>query len=140
MNNWTEVDKNGFIMSGFVQTDNALIREIIHMTNIQCAAMYGIILSHRNTETDKCFPSYALLANETNQSIATVKRQTSQLYEKGFIVINSGKQGIANTYYFPREKFYKGSDESGMAKRRKNAMSLEVDKQIKKKKKLINKS
>ncbi|WP_069999430.1 helix-turn-helix domain-containing protein [Cellulosilyticum sp. I15G10I2] len=132
---WEVVDKSKFVMTGFLQFNNPLIREIIYKTNMQVAMMYCVLLSHRNTENNQCYPSLGVLASETNQIKRTVQRQIDELYDNGYIIINSGRHGIANNYYFPKEKFYDNCIESQQANRRKNVLSDRVNKKLKKKEK-----
>ena len=105
------------VVTGFVSTSNLVIREIAHNVNLQAVAVYLVILSHRKTVTGKCFPSMGLLGEELNISVAGVKRYVKALADAGYLIIDSGKQGISNTYYFPYEPFYKG--EGNLASRRK---------------------
>lgn len=69
-------------------------------------AVYMTLLKHRNTTTNRCFPSIETIAKETVSGIRTVKRVIDELEEKGYLKINSGMRGIANNYYFPKEWFY----------------------------------
>lgn len=92
----------------FTKIDNGIMIDIIKNCGANSLTIYMIILSHRNSKTNKCFPSLDLIAKETNTSRSTVQRAIKKLYEKGFLIIDSGKQGISNSYYFPREIFYNG--------------------------------
>lgn len=106
---WETVNKEGFFLSSFEMMDNFLIRQIIHEYDLQTAMCYLIILSHRNKQTDKCFPSINVIAKECGVSERSVKGYLKKLYEGGFLIIDSGRQGVSNEYYFPKEKFYNGS-------------------------------
>ena len=81
--------------------------------------LYLIILSHRNVKSDQCFPSISLLAREMNLSDRNIQRMINELCRLGVLIVNSGKQGIANNYYFPREDFFKGDASVAMAYKRK---------------------
>ena len=103
---WEETDKSDFILSGFVKMDNTLIREIINSTDPQTAMLYLLILSHRNKQTTKCYPSISLLAREMCVADRTVSRMIKKLVEKKFLIVNSGRQGVSSDYFFPKEKDY----------------------------------
>lgn len=105
---WEEMDKTNFILNGFTKCDNLLIRKIINSTDPQTAMLYILLLSHRNAQTNKCFPSISLLANEMGLGVRTISRMITKLTEKGFIIIDSGRQGVNSDYYFPMEVFYNG--------------------------------
>lgn len=113
--------------TGFVKVNNSIMMDILAKTDPECLAIYVVILSHRNWSTNKCFPSRSKIAEETNVSEATVKRKIQKLYETGFLIINSGTNGVANNYYFPREDFFeewKSKDiDQCMAKRKKKAIT-----------------
>lgn len=104
---WENVNDSGFILTGFVKADNAILREITIRTNPQTALLYLILLSHRNTETNQCYPSKSLLAREMGLSERTIGNMLTDLYEIGAVDINSGRKGYSNCYYFPAEDFYK---------------------------------
>ena len=106
--NWEQASKKNMVMVGTVHPSNEVIRRICYECDTSCMALYIMLLSHRNTESNKCFPSMALLARELNTSSSSVKRWLKKLADKGFIIINSGERGISNTYFFPLESFYKG--------------------------------
>lgn len=103
---WEEVDKTNFMTNGFTKTDNLLIREIINKTDPQTAMLYILILSHRNRVTNKCFPSISLLAREMGLGDRTISRMIKRLSDEGFLIINSGRQGISSDYFFPQESDY----------------------------------
>lgn len=105
---WEQVPKRNMVLVGNVRASNEVIRKICYECDSSCLALYIMLLSHRNTVTNKCYPSMALLAKELNTSSSTIKRRLKKLSDKGFIIINSGEKGIANTYFFPREDFYSG--------------------------------
>lgn len=103
---WEEVDKTNFMLNGFTKADNLLIREIINKADPQTAMLYILILSHRNRVTNKCFPSISLLAREMGMADRTISRMINKLIEDGFLIVNSGRQGISSDYFFPRESDY----------------------------------
>lgn len=69
-------------------------------------AVYFIIQSHRNTETNECFPSVQTIANECSFSKSTVEKAITALVNADYLSVNSGRQGVNNNYYFPLEDFY----------------------------------
>lgn len=69
-------------------------------------AVYMILLKHRNSTNNKCFPSIETIANKIMASNKTVKRALDELEKAGYIKIDSGMRGISNNYYFPKEWFY----------------------------------
>lgn len=95
------------VLTNWVKADNQLIRQIIAKTNAQTAMFYLIILSHRNVKNNQCFPSVSLLAKEMNLSDRTIQRMINELCALDVLMVNSGKQGVANNYYFPKEDFFK---------------------------------
>ena len=113
------IDQSGMVLSGWIKAGNQLIRHIISESNPQTAMLYLIILSHRNVKSDQCFPSISLLASEMNLSDRTIQRMINELCALDVLIVNSGKQGIANNYYFPREDFFKEDTSVAMAYKRK---------------------
>lgn len=109
------------VLTNWVKADNELIRYIIFETDAQTCMLYIIILSHRNTQSNQCYPSIKLLAKEMDVSPRTIQRMINRLHEIGVLKINSGKMGVANNYYFPEEVFYKEDPTSAMARKRKTA-------------------
>lgn len=103
---WSEVDKKGMQLTGFVMVQNALKIKIARDTSPQAAFLYITILSHKNATTHQAHPSIDLLAREMGVSKRTVSVLIKDLYDAGYIQINSGKQKIANNYYFPYEEDY----------------------------------
>lgn len=105
---WEELDKEGMILNGFVKANNTIVREIINKCDIQASMVYIIILSHRHDGTNKCFPSLELIARECGLSVRTITNTIKKLVEWGYIIVDSGRQGVSNNYYFPMEQFYNG--------------------------------
>ena len=95
------------VLIGWIKANNWLIRHIISESNPQTAMLYLIILSHRNTNSGQCFPSISLLAKEMNLSDRNIQRMINELCDLDVLIVNSGKQGVANNYYFPKEDFFK---------------------------------
>ena len=106
-NSWKDIDTTGMVLTNWIKVDNQLIRQIIAGTNAQTAMLYLIILSHRNVKSDQCFTSISLLAKEMNLSDRTIQRMINELCDLDVLIVNSGKQGVANNYYFPKEAFFK---------------------------------
>lgn len=69
-------------------------------------AVYMVLLKHRNSTNNKCFPSIETITNKIVASDKTVKRALDELEKAGYIKIDSGMRGISNNYYFPKEWFY----------------------------------
>ena len=118
---WKRKNKSGMVLTNWVKADNELIRYIISETDAQTCMLYIIILSHRYTKNNQCYPSISLLAKEMDVSGRTIQRMINRLHEIGVLKINSGKMGVANNYYFPEEEFYKEDPTSAMAHKRKTA-------------------
>lgn len=116
--NWDAYKKSGMVLSGYVQCNNEVIRRIIYETDPQTSMLYLLILSHRNTKTGACFPSYKLLSKEMTLSPRTIQRMVSSLFDIGALSVNSGTIGISNRYYFPMESFYEENAETSMAKKK----------------------
>ena len=106
------------VLTNWIKADNQLIRQIIAETNAQTAMLYLIILSHRNVKSDQCFPSISLLAREMNLSDRSIQRMINDLCALDVLIVNSGKQGVANNYYFPKEDFFKEDASIAMAYKR----------------------
>lgn len=88
-------------------------------------AVYMVLLKHRNSTNNKCFPSIETIANKIVASDKTVKRALDELEKAGYIKIDSGMRGISNNYYFPKEWFYdlfKKDYKQIKANRRRNVM------------------
>ena len=88
-------------------------------------AVYMVLLKHRNSTNNKCFPSIEIIANKIVASDKTVKRALDELEKAGYIKIDSGMRGISNNYYFPKEWFYdsfKKDYKQIKANRRRNVM------------------
>lgn len=95
-------------------------------------AVYMVLLKHRNSTNNKCFPSIETIANKIVASDKTVKRALDELEKAGYIKIDSGMRGISNNYYFPKEWFYDlfGKDYKQIkANRRRNV--IKSDRRIK---------
>ena len=87
--------------------------------------VYLALLKHRNTKTNRCFPSQETIAKEANMNIKTVKSCIDKLEQNGYLIINSGYKGTSSNYYFPKEYFYdwfKDDYKQKRAKRRKNPL------------------
>lgn len=115
---WDSTDKSGMVLNGWIKADNQLTRHIISESNPQTAMLYLIILSHRNTKNGQCFPSISLLAKEMNLSDRNIQRMINELCDLDVLIVNSGKQGVANNYYFPKEDFFKDDADVAMAYKR----------------------
>ena len=64
------------VLTNWVKADNELIRYIISETDAQTCMLYIIILSHRNTQSNQCYPSISLLAKEMLHYAVYLKRKT----------------------------------------------------------------
>ena len=93
----------------FVKTTDVAF-EILSKFGGNVMGVYLVILKHRNRVTNKCFPSIATISAESNIGDKTVKKIIGQLYDNGYLNINSGTRGTANNYYFPKESFYDDFD------------------------------
>lgn len=80
--------------------------DILKELNGNCMGVYLTLLSHRNMRNNKCFPSIKRLNEKTGLSEKTIKRILTELYNAGYIIINSGYKGTNSNYYFPKEWFY----------------------------------
>jgi len=106
---WDLTDKTGMVLSGFVKIDNLTIRKILSdfgTFSITVAMLYILLLSHRNTQTNKCYPTMDVLASELNKNRTTVYRCLKVLEEQGYIHVITGNSKAANEYYFPQEDFF----------------------------------
>lgn len=90
----------------FTQVNDNLAFDIIKTCGGIEFSVYYVVLSHRNRLTGKCFPSIECIMAETGYSRSKVKRAIDKLHENEFLIIDSGRQGISNSYFFPKEDFY----------------------------------
>lgn len=103
--NWEKQNKN-IDFGKFTQLDNKILTLIACEGGVKCLSLYTILLMHRNSQTDSCFPSLALLAKELNTSKSNIQFIIDKLEELGFIEIVKGSRTQSNKYYFPLEDFY----------------------------------
>lgn len=106
---WNNINKEGFILTKFVMLENQILRLVLLEAGVSPLILYILLLSHRNTTTNECFPSLALLSKESGLSRTTILRNLKILQDKNFIQIikRSGKYNFTlNFYYFPLEDFY----------------------------------
>lgn len=94
--------------NSFVKMNKVIMKSLIEKCGANGLMVYSILLSHRNTVTNKCFPSVENIMEQCKTSKSTVERIIKKLYEEGFIIIDSGRQGVSNSYFFPLEDFYRG--------------------------------
>lgn len=120
---WSEVEKKGMQLHGFTIVQNELKTKIARDTSPQAAFLYITLLSHKNSKTKKTFPSIDVLSRELGVSPRTISNLLSDLYNAGYIEINSGKTKVANNYFFPHEEDYDEQmvDRFGYPYRRKTA-------------------
>ena len=123
---WDKVDKDGMMLSGFVQANNTIIRKITHTSSAQAALLYIMILSHKNINDNFSFPSIEILAKEMDMSKSSINRMLNELYENEFLEIDSGKMGYSSKYYFPQEKFYQQNE--NLYKRKKGGFKKQKQK------------
>lgn len=103
---WEEIDKTGWQQRGYGRSGNEVSRMILYELGPTAFAVYFIIQSHRNTETNECFPSVQTIANECSFSKSTVEKAITALVNADYLSVNSVRQGVNNNYYFPLEDFY----------------------------------
>lgn len=116
-----EVDTKGFVLSGYVQSTNYIRARILNELSPTDYAVYITILAHRNTDEITAFPSVSLIARESGPGKRTVENAITRLVDKDYLLINSGRPGISNNYYFPLELFHEGHEkdmEVQMARRK----------------------
>ena len=71
-------------------------------------ATYMSLLIFKDEETNECKVTYKELSKFMGGiSERSIKRYVKDLVDKDFIVLNSGKQGNSNSYYFPKEVYFK---------------------------------
>lgn len=98
--------------NSFVKVYLNVMDEILEKTKDPVSlAVYIAILRHRNTTTNKCFPSINRIAEIVGVSPSTIKRKIQKLYETEFLIINTGTKNVANNYYFPKENFFEDWNE-----------------------------
>lgn len=115
--NWENLDKNGMVLTGFSISNNEVQRRIMNQYDMQCAMLYVVLVSHRNSQSGACFPSIEVLARECGVSTRSIKGYIAKLHKGGYILIDSGRNGVSSNYFFPMESFYKG--EGALATRRR---------------------
>ena len=66
--------------------------------------VYRALLQYANRKTWSCFPSVRTLANDTNLSERTIRRQISLLAKEGYILViprkRDNKGCTSNMYFF----------------------------------------
>lgn len=105
-------------------------------------AIYMVILKHRNMRTNRCFPSYSTISEESGCGLSNIKVTLNKLEEAGYLSINSGMRGIANNYYFPQEWFYAYFDDDisqRLAKRRDKVVTEKRETKVEKENKELKK-
>lgn len=105
-------------------------------------AIYMVILKHRNIRTNRCFPSYSTISEESGCGLSNIKVTLNKLEEAGYLSINSGMRGIANNYYFPQEWFYAYFDDDinqRLAKRRDKVVAEKRETKVEKENKELKK-
>lgn len=98
-----------FKTESFTKSNNDIRLKIIKECGYKEYAMYLTILSHRNYQDGKCYPSISCLSDEMNCTTRTIYNLIGKLEDAGFIEIESGHTGYCNQYKFPYEKFYKNN-------------------------------
>lgn len=93
-------------MSKKVIVNNDLAKDIIKQCDGVCFSVYYVILSLKEETTNICSVSIEHIVTETGYSRSKVKRAIDKLHENEFLIIDSGRQGISNSYFFPKEDFY----------------------------------
>lgn len=104
-------------IKGFTKSNNQLREDIIGECGPSAYILYIVLLSHRNTKTNECFPSLSMLIKETTFTKPTLLKYLSALEQGDYLIINSGTFGQANNYYFPREDFFEVTEEVKKARR-----------------------
>lgn len=98
---------HGMILSGFIKRDNSILRAMLFQNiDFTSCIIYELMLSHRNTSTNECFPTQELLAREANCSERTVIRSIKLLEQAGYIHVIRPFANQSNRYCFPHEAFY----------------------------------
>lgn len=118
---WEQLDKRGMQLSGFTIVYNELKSRISRDTSPQAAFLYITLLAHKNNKSKQTFPSVNTLAKELGVSSRTISNLLNDLYNAGYILINSGKTKVSNNYFFPYEPDYQEqlNDRTCMPYRRK---------------------
>lgn len=104
-------DTHGMVLTGFTKSDNRIMRAIIRELNFSAYVLYILLLSHRNANTDECFPTIKVLSNEFFCSQSYISQQLKKLIDAGYINIVPGKKNQASRYFFPYEEFYNPESE-----------------------------
>lgn len=104
----------------FVKSNNKVRLDILQVLNANAYVVYIQILSYRNTDTGRCFPSHNVIAKEINFSVSAVKRNIKLLEDCGFLIVNSGsfEKHLSNEYFFPKEDFFEMGYSESLAKRK----------------------
>jgi len=94
------------IVKGFVKSKNAIRLSIIRECGCNAYVLYLNLLSHRNAQTNKCYPTREILAKEMNcNSSRNISYLLKKLKDAEYICIEEGQKGQANSYTFPQEEF-----------------------------------
>ena len=108
------------VLNGFTKSDNKIRYDCLNECGAGAYIIYLTILSHRNSKDQCSFPSTRTIATEAHMSKRQVGRYITELFEKGYLIIDSGTHGISNKYYFPKESFYEKFSENQVFARKRS--------------------
>lgn len=126
---WEELDTKRMMLKGFVKSQNELRMRICRECSPLAGLLYVQLLSHRNKDSGKCFPSTSTLEKETCISKRKISDLITALNNAGYIIVRSGGKGHSSHYWFPCEDFFDPEDiEAQMAYKKKTAINKSVPK------------
>lgn len=114
------VEDEKLVLNGFTKSDNKIRYDCLNECSVGAYIIYLTILSHRNSKDQHSFPSTRTIAAEAHMSKRQVGRYITELFEKGYLIIDSGTHGISNKYYFPKEDFYEKFSENQVFARKRS--------------------
>jgi hypothetical protein len=101
----------------FTKSNNQARLEICKNVGYIAYMVYLQILSHRNSKTGDCFPSFGLIASETGIGKRTVQNKVDKLEEYEYLKRNTGeydkelKKNKSNNYFFTKYDVFDGDFE-----------------------------
>lgn len=115
---WKDVDKTNLRLNTGAYSDSNLRAEICTNFGLSYYIIYITLVSLAN-EKGKSYVSMEELHRMTGIGISTIKLNIKVLYDYNYIIVNSGRKGKSNEYWFPKEKFFDPKDEEMLSARKK---------------------
>ncbi len=120
LNGMYTITTKGMQKSGWVPSYNQIRHAITQTCNFDAYALYILLLSHYNDKTGQTFATTSLLSKETKWGVKKVSRLITELYNAGFIIVNSGANHKASNFWFPFEPYFDPKDKEMLQARKRS--------------------